>query len=64
MMLEAVWFKNGKEIYKVSPVMNIVCYEAMKDIKEIEVSDDASQWYSCEEDQFDADDFVIRIKED
>ena len=25
MMLEAVWLKNDKEVYNVSPVINIVC---------------------------------------
>ena len=35
MMLEAVWFKNGKEVYKVSPVMCIVCDDDMEDISKI-----------------------------
>lgn len=63
MKLEAVWLKDGKEVYKVSPVMNIVCYDDMDDVKEIEV-EDGVKWYSCEENQFDADDFIIRIKKD
>lgn len=63
MMLEAVWFKNGKEVYKVSPVMCIVCDEDMEDISKIEI-EDRHEWHSCEENQFDADDFVIRIKKD
>ena len=37
MMLEAVWFKDGKEVYKVSPVMNIVCDENIKNITDIEI---------------------------
>ncbi len=61
MMLEAVWFKNGKEVYKVSPVMNIVCDDDMRSVNEIEIGD-GNQWYSCEENQFDADDFMIRVK--
>lgn len=61
MMLEAVWFKNGKEVYKVYPVMNIVCYEDMKDVREIEI-EDGEKWHSCEENNFVADDFVIRLK--
>ncbi len=61
MMLEAVWFKDGKEIYKVSPVMNVVCYEDMKHINEIEV-ENGEQWHSCKENDFDADNFIIRIK--
>lgn len=59
MMLEAVWFRNGKEIHKVSPVMNIVCYENMDSIADIEVEDEGDWWFITE-----ADDFVIRIKKD
>lgn len=59
MVLEAVWFKEGKEIYKVSPVMCTVSYENMKDISEIEIEDE-NDWHYRE----DADDFVIRIKKD
>ena len=62
MMLEAVWFKDGKEVYRVSPVMNIVCDGNMNSVVEIEINDE-NEWHSCEENQFDADDFVIRIKE-
>lgn len=61
MMLEAVWFKNGKEIYKVSPVMNIVCEEDMDGIDEIEI-EDGYKWYEYNDFEGDADDFVIRIK--
>ena len=61
MMLEAVWFKDGKEVYWVDPVMNIVCEDDMKDISEIEVSS-GKDWYSCEDIEGGADDFVIRIK--
>lgn len=61
MMLEAVWLKNGKEVYKVSPVMNIVSYDDMHDVNDIEV-EDGNKWYSCEENHFVADDFIIRIK--
>lgn len=63
MMLEAVWFKNGKEVYRVAPVMNIVCEEDMKDITEIEV-ENKYVWYSCENFDGDADDFLIRIKKE
>lgn len=63
MYLEAVWFKNGEEIFCVSPVMNIVCDDKMKDIAEIEI-DDGSNWYTYEDIDVDADDFVIRIKKD
>lgn len=61
MMLEAVWLKNKKEVYKVSPVMNIVCDDNMKNVKDIEV-EDGYEWHSCIENHFDADDFLIRVK--
>lgn len=59
MMLEAVWFKNGKEISWVSPVMNIVCDEDMRGFSDIEIFN-GEHWYSCNSDK--ADDFTIRIK--
>ena len=61
MFLEAVWLKDGKEVFKIDPVMNIVCYENMKDISDIEVSN-GDYWYSCVDFNGDADDFIIRIK--
>ena len=61
MMLEAVWFNNGKEVYKVSPVMNIVCDKDMNDISYIEI-DDGYKWHEYTDFKDDADDFVIRIK--
>jgi hypothetical protein len=61
MMLEAVWFKNGKEVYKVSPVMNIVCDDDMNDVSEIEI-EDGYKWHEYADFNGDADDFVIRIK--
>lgn len=63
MMLEAVWFKNGKEVYKVSPVMCIVCDDDMEDISEIEI-EDGYKWHEYESFNGDADDFVIRVKKD
>lgn len=63
MMLEAVWFKNGKEIYKVSPVMHVVCDDDMKGIEEIEI-DDGHKWHEYRDVNGDADDFVIRIKKE
>lgn len=63
MMLEAVWFKNGKEIYKVSPVMNIVCDDDMDSIAEIEI-EDGYKWHEYKDFKDEADDFVIRIKKD
>lgn len=63
MMLEAVWFKNGKEVYKVSPVMNIVCDYDMNDITYIEV-EDKNRWDEYNDFNGEADDFVIRIKKE
>ena len=62
MMLEAVWFRNGKEVYWVNPVLNIVCYGNMDDISEIEVNN-GHDWHTYE-DVGEADDFVIRVKND
>jgi hypothetical protein len=63
MMLEAVWFKDGKEVFKVNPVMNIVCDDDMDDIKEIEI-ENGYYWYTYDDFDGEADDFVIRIKRD
>lgn len=63
MMLEAVWLKNGKEVYKVSPVMNIVCDDDMEDITEIEI-EDGYKWHEYKDFEGDADDFIVRIKKD
>lgn len=63
MMLEAVWFKDGKEVYKVSPVMNVVCDDDMDGICEIEIKD-WNKWHEYTDVGCEADDFVIRIKED
>lgn len=61
MRLEAAWFKNGKEVCHVDPVMNIVCEDDMNSISEIEIND-GNDWHSCESLGKSADDFVIRIK--
>ena len=59
MKLEAVWFKDGKEVYRVDSVVNIVCYDDMENVSEIEINN-GSGWCSYE----DADDFIIRVKRD
>lgn len=61
MKLEAVWFKNGKEVFKVCPVMNIVCDDDMNNITDIEI-ENGGTWFSCESFKGGADDFIIRIK--
>lgn len=60
MVLEAVWYKGRKEIHKVIPVMNLLCDKDMNDVDEIEVFDGVD-WHSCLENNFEADDFEIRI---
>lgn len=59
MMLEAVWFKNKKEVCRVDPVLNVLCDDEMEHLAEIEINN-GHGWYSCAD--FDADDFVIRVK--
>lgn len=61
MRLEAVWFRDNEEVYHVDPVSNIVCDDDMEDISRIEVNN-GSYWYSSEDVDGGADDFVIRIK--
>lgn len=63
MMLEAVWFKDGKEVYKVSPVMCIVCDDDMENISKIEI-EDGKKWHEYNDFEGEADDFVIRIKKE
>lgn len=63
MVLEAVWLKNGKEVYWVDPVLNIVCDEEIKNIGDIEVNN-GYHWYSSADIEGGADDFLIRIKKD
>ena len=65
MNLEAVWFKNGKEIYRVDPVLDVVCYDNMTRVSNIEIYNGIN-WYSSEDTdtEEEADDFVIRIKKD
>lgn len=63
MKLEAVWLKNSKEVYKVDPVMNIVCDDDMENVSDIEVNN-GEYWYSCRDFDEDADDFKIRIKKE
>lgn len=63
MVLEAVWFRDGKEVQWVDPVLNIVCGSNMEDISEIEINN-GSNWYTYEDVDGGADDFVIRVKKD
>lgn len=61
MMLEAVWLKDGKEVHKISPVMNLLCEDDMDAVLEIEVNN-GEHWYSSEILGIEADDFMIRVK--
>lgn len=63
MMLEAVWFRDGKEVEWVDPVLNIVCSSDMNGIEDIEVFNGYA-WYTYEDVVGGADDFVIRVKKD
>jgi hypothetical protein len=61
MILEAVWFKNGKEIDWVDPVENVRYDQYVDDIFNIEVYN-GHAWYSAEDCNEVPDDFVISIK--
>ena len=63
MTLEAVWFKNGEEIYWVDPVLDIICEDNMSNITDIEVYN-GYDWYSSADCGEAPDDFVIRVKKD
>ena len=63
MVLEAVWFKNGKEIYWVDPIVDILCEEDAKDVADIKVAS-GYHWYSAADCGEAPDDFVIRIKKE
>lgn len=61
MILEAVWFKNGKEIYWVDPVWDVSVDDDTDDLRSIRVFN-GYYWYSAEDCWETPDDFVIRIK--
>ena len=63
MILEAVYFKDGKEIYRVDPVIDLICDDNMKDISEVEVYN-GYDWFSSKDCDETPDDFVIRIKKE
>ena len=63
MMLEAVYFKDGKEIDWISPVQDIICGDYMDDISEIEIYNGYA-WYSSKDCDEIPDDFMIRIKKE
>lgn len=61
MILEAVWFKDGKEIDWVDPVERLRYDQYVDSISNIEVHNGYA-WYSAEDCNEVPDDFVIRIK--
>ena len=64
MILEAVWFKDGKEVAWVSPVQVFVCRDNIEDIAAMEVYNGLGwyQWQDIVDEK--PDDFVIRIKKE
>jgi hypothetical protein len=60
MMLEAVWFKNGKEIYWVDPVLDTRGGDKIDSISVY----NGYYWYSSEDCWEEPDDFVIRTKKE
>ena len=64
MILEAVWFLNGKEVAWVDPVQDIICYDEIHNISDIEVYNGLG-WYTNKDFGIDdAEEFVIRIKKE
>lgn len=63
MTLEAVWFKNGEEIYWVDPVLDVICEDNMSSITDIEVYN-GYDWYSANDCFEEPDYFIIRVKKD
>lgn len=62
MTLEAVWFKNGKEIYWVDPVLDTRTTDSFGPLN-IEVYN-GYHWYSSADCWEEPDDFVIRVKKE
>ena len=61
MILEAVWFKNGKEIDWVDPVWEVSVDDDTDTLSPIKVFNGYA-WYSAEDCNEEPDDFVIRLK--
>lgn len=64
MTLEAVWFKNGKEIYWVDPVWEVENLDDGSTLGTIRVHN-GRNWYRWSDitDQ-EPDDFVVRVKKE
>ena len=64
MTLEAVWFKDGKEVAWVDPVQDLIVYDEIHNISDIEVYNGFG-WYTNKDFGIDdAEEFVIRIKKE
>ena len=61
MILEAVWLKEGKEIFCVDPVLNIVC--DVQNVSDVEVYNGYG-WYTSANCEDLPDDFVIRVRKE
>lgn len=62
MTLEAVWFKNGEEIYWVDPVWEIENDDAST-LDTIRVFN-GYYWYSAKDCFEEPDDFIVRVKKE
>ena len=63
MILEAVWLKNGKEIYWVDPVWAVENDDDASTLDTIRVFN-GYYWYSAKDFFEDPDDFIVRVKKD
>ena len=63
MLLEAVWLKNGKEIYCVDPVWEVSNIDDTDNLHTIRVFN-GYYWYSAKDCLEEPDDFVIRVKKE
>ena len=63
MILEAVWFKDGKEIEWVDPVWEVCVEDDTDSLLPIKVFN-GYYWYSAADCDEVPDDFIIRIKKE
>jgi hypothetical protein len=63
MMLEAIWYKDGKEIFRVDPVWEVSVEDDSSTLDPIKVHN-GHYWYSAADCDETPDDFVIRIKKE
>ena len=63
MILEAVWLKNGKEIYCVDPAWEVSNLDDTDSLHTIRVFN-GYYWYSAKDCDEEPDDFIVRVKKD